>query len=91
MQERSVTDFNAVETSGFSQRSFYVRGTAGVRATHGSFATAYVQTMCSEVSRTLSDPALLAPGSVSVHGLRTHGGHAHGGQVFNYHIVDDKV
>ena len=54
MQERGVTDFNAVETSGFSQRSFYVRGTAGVRSTHGSFATAYFQAMRGQVFR--ADP-----------------------------------
>ena len=65
-----VTDFNVAETSGFARRNPHARGKAGIRPTHGSSATAYLQAMCGQIPWALSDTALLSSRPVFVHGLR---------------------
>ena len=69
----SVTDFNVLETSGFFPGCFYVYGQAGVRATDGAPAVAHVSTVRGEIRGDIPYAHVLAPRSVSVHGVRaTH-------------------
>lgn len=66
----AVTDFNLRNAAGFVREPSHACGEAGVRPIDGACATAYVSTLCCQVSQSVSHTQLLPPRSVPEHGVR---------------------
>src|SRR6476661_1073483 len=66
----SVTDFNLHQTSDFCQESAYAYRETGVRSIDGAPAIAHVPSVCSQISKSISNTQVFTSRSVSLPSLR---------------------
>src|SRR3989339_1864988 len=66
----SVDDFNLRQNPDFCQGFKNARRKIGICSTDGTSATAHISSVCSKISKSISNTQILASRSISLHGLR---------------------